>query len=434
MSDAAVLRARLDAAPMGRVQTIVVALTCVLSAVDGYDVLSVSFAAPAIAADWHIGKAALGGVLSAGLAGMAAGAFALAPLADLVGRRTVILGCLIAMIAGMAWCGIASGVPALAAGRVLTGLGIGGCIATINPVAAEFANDRRRALTVATMAVGYPVGGLVGGLVAALLLRSFGWHSVFLAGSAASAVLLPLTAWLMPESIGFLLTRGGPSQLGRVNAVLTRCGHAALDRLTPAAVAPRRGYDALFRQRRGATAWITVANLLYAGAAFYLLTWLPQLVADAGFTAAQGSLVSAVASGSGVLGGLALGWAAQRAGLRGLTAGAMIGMGLATIAFGVMPASLPLLIVAGGVAGLFLFSGAAGMYATIATTFGDEARATASGFVSGVGRVASAATPLIAGYLFAGGLTRTAVSTLFGSVAVVSGFIILLGWRRYRPA
>jgi len=434
MSDAAALRVRLDAAPMGRVQTTVVALTCILSAVDGYDVLSVSFAAPAIAADWHIGKAALGVVLSAGLAGMAAGAFALAPLADVVGRKTVVLGCLAAMIIGMAWCGMAGSIPALTAGRVITGLGIGGCIATINPIAAEFANSRRRALTVSLMATGYPVGGLVGGLLAALLLRRYGWHSVFIAGSMAAAILLPLTVWLMPESIAYLLTRKGPQRLARINAVLARCGHAEVGRLDPAEVPSRRGYDALLRHRRGATAWITVANLLYAGAVFYLLSWLPQLVADAGFSPSQASLVSGVASGSGVVGGVALGWAAQRLGLRGLTSAAMIGMGLATIAFGAMPPSLPLLVAAGAVAGLFLFSGAAGMYATIATTFEDEARATASGFVSGVGRVSSAATPLIAGLLFAHGVPREQVSSLFGGIAIASGIIVLTGWRRYRPA
>ncbi len=433
MSDAAVLRARLDAAPMGRVQSIVVALTFILSAIDGYDVLSVSFAAPAIAIDWHIGKLALGAVLSAGLWGMAAGAFALAPLADMVGRRIIILVCLMLMAVGMAWCSIATALGELEGGRIVTGLGIGGCVATINPVAAEFANARRRALTVAIMAIGYPVGGVVGGILAATLLHDYGWHAIFVAGAVAAAVLLPLTAWLMPESLGYLLSRSGQHQVARVNAVLARCGHAGIDRLVASAVPTRRGYAALLAQRRGTTVWITIANLLYAAAVFYLLTWLPQMVADAGFTASSGSLVSAAASGTGAVGSLALGWTAQRLGLRWVTSSAMIGTGVATMLFGIVPPSLPLLIAAGAVTGLFLYSGATGMYATIATTFGDEARASASGFVSGAGRIASAIAPLLAGLLFAQGVGRGGVSLVFGLAASVAGITILLGWRRYRP-
>jgi hypothetical protein len=52
---------------------IVVALMAGLNALDGYDVLSISWAAPGIAAEWGIGRDALGIVLSMELVGMALG-------------------------------------------------------------------------------------------------------------------------------------------------------------------------------------------------------------------------------------------------------------------------------------------------------------------------------------------------------------------------
>lgn len=67
------LRARIDAMPTRHAQIIAVALTFGLSALDGYDVLAVSFAAPGITFEWGIGKAVFGLALSAGLVGMAAG-------------------------------------------------------------------------------------------------------------------------------------------------------------------------------------------------------------------------------------------------------------------------------------------------------------------------------------------------------------------------
>jgi MFS family permease len=94
------IRRRIDAAPMSRAQISAVAMTVILSALDGYDVLSVTFAAPAIALDWAIGKAALGIVLSSGLAGMAAGSLLLAPLADIHGRRKLVLASLARRIRG----------------------------------------------------------------------------------------------------------------------------------------------------------------------------------------------------------------------------------------------------------------------------------------------------------------------------------------------
>jgi len=52
--------------------------------------------------------------------------------------------------------------------RVFTGLGIGGMLAAINAVAAEFSNDRRRSLNVSLMAIGYPIGAVIGALTLAL--------------------------------------------------------------------------------------------------------------------------------------------------------------------------------------------------------------------------------------------------------------------------
>lgn len=428
------LRARLDAAPMSRAQIVAVGLAFLLSALDGYDVLSVAFAAPAITASWGIGKAALGVVLSAGLAGMALGSFFLAPLADTHGRKPMLLVSLVLMAVGMAACGLSQGIGMLSFWRVVTGLGIGACVSIINPIAAEFANARRRALTVSIMAIGYPVGGVVGGLLAAWLLPNFGWEAIFFAGSAGALVMLPLVVWLLPESLAFLLTRGGAENLPRVNAVLARFGQPPVDALPEARPVERRGYAAVFAPaQRGATIWLTSANMLFVMATYYVLSWLPQMVADAGFSAADASRISAISSLSGVVGGVLLGLAGNHGGLRWLVSGAVAGLGLSALAFGLVPDSLPLLTLTGAICGFFLFGAAAGLYATLATTYADEARASGTGFVVGVGRVSSAVAPLLAGWLFSVGLSRGEVSAAFGALAVAAALVLLLGWRRYRP-
>src|SRR5687768_16480924 len=175
-------------APMSVQQWLVIGLCVLLNALDGFDVLAVAFAAPGISADWTITSTTLGAIISAGLAGMVLGSVFVAPLADQIGRRPTVILCLLLMTAGMLWTAVAATIPILCASRVLTGLGVGGMLAAINAVAAEFSNERRRDFAVSLMTVGYPLGGLIGGAIAALLLETSGWRAIFTAGGLATAV------------------------------------------------------------------------------------------------------------------------------------------------------------------------------------------------------------------------------------------------------
>ena len=106
-------------------QWLAVLVTVGLNAMDGFDVLSISFASPGIAKDWGVDKATLGWVLSMELVGMALGSVLLGGVADKIGRRPTILGCLCAMTVGMFGASLADGVTTLLGWRLLTGLGIG---------------------------------------------------------------------------------------------------------------------------------------------------------------------------------------------------------------------------------------------------------------------------------------------------------------------
>ena len=161
-------------------------------------------------------------------------------------------------------------------------------------------------------------------------------------------------------------------------------------------------------------------------AVYYVLSWLPQMVTEAGFPSSTASLVAAIANLAGIAGGVTLGWLARRAGLNRLTVAALIGLGLAATAFGQTPASLPLLVVAAGVCGFFLFGGIAGLYATFAVSFPAAGRASGIGFVIGIGRVGSALAPLLAGWLFAAGFGHAAVSAIFGASAMLAGLVLML--------
>ena len=237
----------LDEAPMGRLQIMAIALCVMLNALDGFDVLAISFASPGIAAEWGIDRAALGVVLSMELIGMAVGSVLLGGLADRVGRRPTILLCLVVMAAGMLAASYSFSVLSLSAVRLVTGLGIGGMLACTNAIVAELATARARSVAVALRAAGYPIGAILGGSVASMLLVSGGWRDIFLLGGSVTAIFLPLTFMLLPESIGFLLQKRPADALERINRLMARMGHRPLSAM-PAAdpVAPQASFATLF--------------------------------------------------------------------------------------------------------------------------------------------------------------------------------------------
>lgn len=422
-------RAVLQDAPMSPYQWVAVAVTVALCALDGYDVLAVTLAAPGLSHAWGLTKVELGLVFSLGLFGMAAGSLAVAPMADIAGRRPVVLFNLVLMTLGMWGCARSADLAHLAGWRVLTGLGIGATIAVINPLAAEYANARRRDLAISLMAVGFPIGGVTGGWAAAIVLREHDWRAVFLMGSVAGAALIPAVLAALPESVSFLIARPRARALDKVNLFLRRSGHP---QVTALPAPPERRAARLSEIFRGAqlrpTLQITAIYFLFVMSVYFVLSWIPQMVADSGFAPSAAASVSAAVNLSGVASGAFLGWAAGRAPLKGLVLVALVGMALATAAFGFAGGDLTLLRLSAAGVGVFLYAGMVGLYALIARTFAAQQRATGTGFVIGVGRVGSALAPAAAGLLFSLGLGRGAVSVAMGAMAMLSA-VLLLGFR-----
>ena len=421
-------RRTIDAAPMSRAQVAAIVVTGMISALDGFDVLSATFAAPGIVKEFGIASAALGAVLAMGLVGMAAGSLFLGPLADTLGRRRVVMISLGLMAAGMFASAYAASISALAFWRVVTGCGIGAMVAVITPLAAEYANHRRRELAVAIMSIGYPIGGVVGGTIAALLMQVFDWRAVFLLGAGGAVLLFPLVWLFLPESLAYLIDRRPPDALGRVNAILARFGHSPVRDLPPAVVIKSSFRPAILFQGALLRTTITImaVNFLYVIAAYYFLSWLPQLVAQAGYDPATATGVSVAANICGIAGGALLGWVAPRIGLKVAVAGALFGLGIFMALFGIVPPDLALLRLTAGITGFFLFAAVVGVYSVIALSFPAHVRATGAGFVIGVGRGGSALAPIVAGLLSAAGLDRGSVSLLIGLCAIAAGAGIFL--------
>ena len=426
-------RSIIDSGAMRSWQWLAVLVTVGLNAIDGFDVLSISFASPGIAMAWGIDKAALGWVLSTELIGMALGSVLLGGVADTRGRRPLILACLVAMVIGMYGAGHAGTLPTLMLFRLLTGLGIGGMLAAINALAAELANNRWRSLAMALMVIGYPLGGVFGGMVVQRILAHGSWRDIFAFGAWATAAFIPIVWWLAPESVAFLERTRPRDALAKINRILARFGHAPASALSAAgATAPRSLTDIFRPPLLGTTLLITVAYFAHITSFYFLLKWVPKIVVDMGYAPRAAAGVLTWMNVGGATGGAIFGLIATRVGLRSLTIFTLLGASAMIVVFGHGADGLGALTAIVALAGLFNNSAIVGLYALFATVFPTHVRATGTGFAIGVGRGGAALAPILAGYLLQAGLgvQLVALAMAMGSLAAAA---VLLGLK-FRPA
>jgi len=420
----------LGSRPMTAMQVIIVAITIGLTALDGYDVLAISFASPGIAKEWGIDRAALGVVLSMELLGMALGSVLLGGIADRIGRRNTVLTCLVIMSTGMAMVTTVKSIELLCIWRVLTGLGIGGMLAAGNAIATEFSNHRHRDLSVALMAIGYPVGAVLGGSIAAILLRGSDWRTVFTFGAIVTAVFLPIVYFLLPESVSWLLDRRPSNVLERVNHSLKRIGHPILDQLpdlNARADKRRAPWIEIFRPGLASTTiLVTLTYFLHITTFYFILKWVPKIVVDMGFAPSSAAGVLVWANVGGALGGATLGILTARFGVKALTVTFLAGASVLLGWFGQGQTTLADLSLVCAAAGFCGNAAIVGLYGVIARAFPTPVRASGTGFVVGVGRGGAVLGPIFAGLLFKSGFGLQAVACIMGMGSLIGAFVLAM--------
>ena len=416
----------IDRGGMSAVQITAVVICVMLNALDGFDVLSISFASPGIAAEWGIERAGLGVVLSMELIGMAAGSLLLGPAADKYGRRPLILACLAFMTLGMFAAGFATSVVELSTYRLFTGLGIGGMLAAINAMTAEFANAKYRHMCVIIMASGYPLGAVLGGSVVSGLLADYDWRVVFYFGGVVTALFIPLVWFFLPESVGYLAQRKTPDALTQVNALLAKM------KLEPAATLPQEvaktSVMELFTPAlRSKTILLTIAYFMHIMTFYFILKWIPKLVADMGYHPSEAGGVLVWANIGGLLGCATMGLLSQKMAIKRLIQLALVGAVIFVAYFGQGQSDLTQLAVKAGTAGFFTNAVIVALYALFAHIFPTNVRAGGTGLVIGVGRGGATLGPVVAGFMFAlsFGLESVAILMACGSAIAFVAISVL---------
>jgi benzoate transport len=395
---------------------------------DGLDVVVISFAAPAIVDEWTIMPQALGIVFSAALVGMTLGAMFLAPLADVIGRRNMIMICIVIMASGVFLTAFAQNVMQLIVLRVFSGIGIGAMLASVATVAAEFSPDRYKNFIVSTVLAGYPIGATLAGLVAAQVIPELGWRVMFIISAVATIAPLPVIAFLMPESISFLTDKQPSGALDKLNRIFTRMGMRQLTSLP--ILTEQQNHSAvvsalLTPKHRRSTLLLWLAFFMAFVTLYFLISWIPKLARNTGLTLDLAIYAGTIFNLGAFFGIVVQGYFSQLFGLRRIIFIFFVATSILMFVFSLFTESVTILMMF-GLMGFGVQGGFVGLYTVAARLYPTVIRATGIGWAIGAGRTGAIFGPMAGGVLVAVGLSMTANFVVFAIPIILAGIATMM--------
>ena len=413
-----------------RYQTLIITVCVAVMVLDGFDTQSISFAAPAVAAAWHVSPSGFGFVFGIGLFGGLIGAISSGVVADRIGRKPTLVLSVLLFGAASLTTPLADSMTSLSVIRFITGLGVGGALPGAIAIAAEYAPQRARATVAAITFCGIPLGSVLGSVLASHLIPRHGWGSIFVVGGVIPLLLVPLIIAFVPESIRFLALRQDDAAIAKL---LARMGiddeHAAQVRTKAADVPQRTPVWSLFTEGRAlGTTLLSVALFLTLLMAFFLVNWLPTLATRAGIGTSAAILAVASLNIGGILGSLMIS-RLSRHWAPGVMISLFYALGAVGIAFvGQTGTSGAWLLSTTFVAGFFAIGAQMCTVSLLATYYDTTLRATGVGWAMGCGRVGGIIGPTVGGWMVAASMTMGTMFVMAGLVcAACSAIVLALG-------
>jgi AAHS family 4-hydroxybenzoate transporter-like MFS transporter len=417
------IRQLTDEARIRPIHVLVLSICFLTAIVDGFDNQAIGFSAPAIAATLGFPLSRFGVVFTAGLLGLVTGAAALGRLADKIGRRRTLILCTALFAVLTAATPLARTLKELTFLRFACGLGLGGAMPCFLTLVSEYAPKTRKALATALLWCGYPVGGVIGGLVGSQFLSHNAWQAIFHLGGGFALLVAVLQGLLLPESLQFLALRGTqPERIKRVAARLAP--ELDLEGVQFVADAPSGKRAGLRDVFSGGRAIPTVLLWVPLFMTFMVTTstvlWMPGLLKTAGVPIATTALIQALGNFATLPSMTVVGYILDKVGpyrVLPVTYGAL------ALSFGVLAFSLksvPIIAAAVVLIGFLQGPGISGMLYLATSIYPSQVRSTGVGLAMSIGRSGQVAASLLIGWIVAQGVTISGTFLSMGVPPVIA--------------
>jgi AAHS family benzoate transporter-like MFS transporter len=407
----------------------VVALCWMTIALDGYDVIVYGAVVPDLLRDSTLGPPTptqVGAIASYALFGMLIGALTVGTLADLIGRRRVMLFCVTWFSLAMGLCAVAPGPEFLGIFRFLAGVGLGGVLPTASALTIEYAPSGRKDLTYAIMSSGISVGGMVAAGLGIALIPVLGWRVMFALGLLGLVVVVPAVVRFMPESISYLVSQ---NRLEEAEALAVRF-RLHVDKGAPNQTMRGLSLEALGRTLKvlfsreyvAATVLFWVATFAGLLLVFGLNTWLPEIMQREGYPVGSALTFLLVLNLGAIVSTIIAGAVADRVGSKFVCAIAFCSAAVSMFLLSQHPSQVGIYVLV-AFAGLGSVGSQILVNTYVAKHYPVQNRATALGWSLGIGRLGAIFGPLLGGILVGLGAEWNfyvfAATALVGLVTVV---------------
>ena len=379
----------------------VVAWCLLIILFDGYDLAINGVVLPLLMDEWGLSAVQAGMLASTALAGMMFGAMIFGSLADKIGRKKVIMICIVLFSGLTAAGGFASNPTEFGILRFLAGLGIGGVMPNLVALTSEYAPLRKRSTLVTTMFSGYAVGGVMAALLGSWFTPSFGWEIMFFI-AGIPLLLLPVIWKFLPESLSFIVKEGQQDQARQIVRRLApqmKITDQTVFELNKVDVPEAANVVSLFRRGRAVNTilfWIAFFSCLLT--MYALSSWLPKLMMAAGYSMDNSLMFMMVMNVGAVVGIVGGGILADRFHLKPVLMflGIMGAIVMSLMGFQSSQFILYILVFLAGAASI---GSQMLLYSYVAQFYPLAVRSTGIGWASAIGRMGAIVGPILIGAL-----------------------------------
>ncbi|WP_333498087.1 MFS transporter [Kluyvera sp. CHPC 1.2972] len=423
------IQAFINRHPFSKYQWMILALCFVTVAMDGFDTAIIGFIASDLVQEWGVQKSDLGPVMSAALVGLAVGALTAGPMADRIGRKKVLVLSILVFGGFSLITAFATSLTQLTVLRFLTGLGLGAAMPNAATLMSEYAPERRRALLVNLMFVGFPIGSSMGGFISAWMIPHYGWQSVLVLGGVMPLALAIALIFLLPESARYLAVKNRSQQqianILRHIAALPENTHFVLQEAGQ--VKEQSALGVIFSPRYLVGTIMLCLTYFMGLLIFYLLTsWLPLLIRETGATLSQASIITALFPLGGGIGVLVLGALMDKINPNKVVAVGYLLTGVFVCLVGFSTSNLVLMGVMVFIAGTIMNGAQSSMPALAAGFYPTQGRATGVAWMLGLGRFGGILGAFSGAFLMQAELSFKTIFALLAIPAVLSAIALMV--------